>query len=77
MADDRKNQIITKAYQETRGSIKETLEAVKAQSGPDAGIKYKDVQAWHTENLNTLKLQKGFNSYVAPGPKHEFQIDLF
>ena len=77
MADDAMNRIIKKAYRETRGSIKETLEAVKSQNGPGTGIKYNDVKAWHTENLNTLKLQKGFNSYVAPGPKHEFQIDLF
>jgi hypothetical protein len=77
MADDAKNRIIKKAYDEAKGSIRETLEAVKSQNGPDTGIKYNDVKAWHTENLNTLKLQKGFNSYVAPGPKHEFQIDLF
>jgi hypothetical protein len=45
MADDAMNRIIKKAYQETRGSIKETLEAVKSQNGPGTGIKYNDVKA--------------------------------
>jgi len=31
---------------------------------------------WFLENKHTLKKKKAFNSYVAPEPLHEIQIDM-
>ena len=36
----------------------------------------KQVRQWFLENKHTLKKKKAFNSYVAPEPLHEIQIDM-
>ena len=67
---------IKKAYYSEQGfgSIKSVLKDAQAEH-PD--VTYSDGKAWLDENVPRLKHMKGRNSYVAPGPKYEFQIDLF
>ncbi len=40
-------------------------------------INIEQVRPWFLENKHTLKKQMAFNSYVAPEPLHEIQVDLF
>jgi hypothetical protein len=56
------------------GSAKEELTDAKEK---DATITLKDVQAWREKFIPRKAPLRGFNSYVAPGPKHQFQMDLF
>jgi hypothetical protein len=56
------------------GSIKSVLKDAQAEH-PD--VAHSDAKAWMDENVPRLKRVKGRNSCVAPGPKCEFQIDLF
>jgi hypothetical protein len=37
----------------------------------------KNVQVWREKFIPRQAPLRGFNSYVAPGPKHQFQVDLF
>ena len=39
-------------------------------------INIEQVRQWFLENKHTLKKKKAFNSYVAPEPLHEIQIDM-
>jgi len=43
----------------------------------DDTITRADVKDWKDENVDRKKPLVGWNSYVAPEPKHEFQVDLF
>ena len=69
-----KNEIIKEVYNREFGSAKETLKDAKEK---DPTITLKDVQAWREKFIPRKAPLRGFNSYVAPGPKHQFQVDLF
>ena len=44
--------------------------------GDKTKISIQQVRQWFLENKHTLKKGKKFNSYVAPEPQHELQIDM-
>ena len=74
--DKTKNDIIDKIFYDPSGhaSIRKTYaDANKI----DKAIKYADVKAWFEKNIDRTTQLKGYNSYVAPEPKFEYQIDLF
>ena len=43
----------------------------------DPSITIGQVKAWIEKNTHREANLTGFNSYVLPGPKHEYQIDPF
>ena len=69
-----KEEIIKSIYNREFGSARETLQDAREQ---DPTITLKDVQAWREKFIPRKAPLRGFNSYVAPGPKHQFQVDLF
>ena len=69
-----KNEIIKEVYNREFGSASETLKDAREK---DPTITLKDVQAWREKYIPRKAPLRGFNSYVAPGPKHQFQVDLF
>ena len=69
-----KDEIIKEVYNREYGSAKETLKDARER---DPTITLKDVQAWRERYIPRKAPLRGFNSYVAPGPKHQFQVDLF
>ena len=56
------------------GSIKSFLKDAREK---DPSITLKDVSEWKDIHLDRTKKLKGFNSYVAPEARYEFQVDLF
>jgi len=78
MAESAVNKRIREAYEATSGSKVEVLALVN--EGKDKKDKTKinigQVRQWFLENKHTLKKKKAFNSYVAPEPLHEIQIDM-
>jgi len=71
-----KDQIIKEVY-ENLGGFKSLGAIYSKAKEKDDSITRADVQNWKTENVPRVKPLRGFNSYVAPEPKFEFQIDLF
>ena len=81
MAESEVNKRIREAYEATSGSKVEVLAEVnKGKDKKDKKDKTKvniaQVRQWFLENKHTLKKKKAFNSYVAPEPLHEIQIDM-
>ena len=86
-----KNEIIEHVHKTYLGSRAQTLGRInsddkkKSEKVPPeelSGITKKDVDNWflnHDQLAPALKApyKTKFNSFVAPGPKHTFQIDLF
>ena len=70
------NEIISKIYNEPSGfgSLKTTLEDARKI---DKSITNEDVKKLFRENVEQKKQLKGYNSFIAPYPNYEFQIDLF
>ena len=56
------------------GSAKETLKDAQAKNPM---VTKKDVQAWREKYVPRKAPLRGYNSYVAPKPLHNFQVDLF
>jgi hypothetical protein len=50
---------------------------IKRSEKIDKSITKEDVQRWIEMNTHRRTNLRGYNSYVSPGPKHEYQIDLF
>ena len=73
---DNKNEIIGKIYTDPAGfgSIQNTLKEVRKL---DKSITREDVKRWIEMNTHRKTNLRGYNSYVSPGPKHEYQIHLF
>jgi hypothetical protein len=69
--------MIKAVYEERAGSQKLVLQRVRAKH-PEIAKEFtaKDVSRWFLEHLNTQKKQRGYNSYVAPEPLHELEMDL-
>ena len=70
------NEIISKIYNEPSGfgSLKTTLEDARKI---DKSITNEDVKKFFRENVEQKKQIQGYNSFIAPYPNYEFQIDLF
>jgi hypothetical protein len=71
-----KEQNIKQAY-DNLGGFKSLAAILNKAREKDETVTRKDVKEWKDENVPWTKPLKGYNSYVAPEPKHEFQIDLF
>jgi hypothetical protein len=71
-----KNEIISKVYHDPGGygSIKETFQDAKKN---DKTITLFDVKKWIESNTQRKQNLAGFNSYVAPKPFFEYQVDIF
>ena len=81
MAESAVNKRIREAYEATSGSKVEVLALVnegkdKKDKKDPSKVNIKQVRQWFLENKHTLKKKKAFNSYVAPEPLHEIQIDM-
>ena len=71
MAD--KKEIISNVSNEFYGSIKETLKDAQKK---DPSIKYADVKHWFETSLKRKTNLRGYNSYIADYPHHEYQMDF-
>ena len=71
-----KNEIISKIYHDPSGfsSIKTTLDDARKV---DKTITIEDVKDWFSKNVEKKNQLKGMNSFVAPHPYYEYQLDLF
>ena len=71
-----KNEVISKIYNDPggHGSIKETFQDAKKK---DNTITLFDVKKWFESNTQRKQNLTGFNSYFAPKPFFEYQVDLF
>ena len=78
MAESEANKRIREAYEESGGSKKQVHDLINAgkAKGDKTKISIQQVRQWFLENKHTLKKGKKFNSYVAPEPQHELQIDM-
>ncbi len=86
-----KSEIIANTYKKYLGSRAQTLDRIKSddkkrsEADPTyvkSGITKQDVDRWFLTNDQLAPAAKApyktkFNSFVAPGPKHTFQVDLF
>ena len=86
-----KNEIIRNTYKKYLGSKAQTLDRIqqmdkkKSEEDEDyepTGITKKDVDNWFKNNHQLAPALKApyqtrYNSFVAPGPKHTLQVDLF
>ena len=86
-----KNEIIANVYKTYLGSRAQTLDRIKSEdkqkseADPEyekSGITKKDVDRWFLNNDQLAPALKRpyktkFKSFVAPGPKNTFQVDLF
>ena len=69
------NKIINKVYHDPAGygSITATFKEAFKQ---DKTIRINYVKQWFKSNLETTEQVKGSNSFVAPYPYYEYQLDL-
>ena len=80
MASAARNEEIEKAYEFRYGSKIETFKKVNEGKEPKdpSRVSMAEVRKWFLENdVGTLKIQTGFNSFVPPSAKHELQVDGF
>jgi hypothetical protein len=73
---DKKFEIVSKIYHDPSGygSIKTTFDDAKKV---DKTITIDDVKDWFRKNVEKKNQLKGMNSFVAPHPYYEYQLDLF
>ena len=74
--NDEKDETINKIYYDMAGygSVLTTYNDAKLK---DPSITKAYVQGWFVGNVINRKQPQGTNSFVAPGPGYEYQIDLF
>ena len=73
---DKKDEIIKRIYTDPAG-FGSVLNTLKEVNKIDPSITKKDVKQWIENNTRRKTNLKGYNSYVPPAPKYEYQIDLF
>ena len=56
------------------GALKRALDIARLK---DRAIKLDDIERWKREQTNDQQRPKKYNSWVAKGPKEEYQVDLF
>jgi hypothetical protein len=73
---EEKDATISKIYFDPAGygSVMTTYNDARRE---DITISKQFVQGWFSENINKRKQPGGKNSFVAPGPGYEYQVDLF
>ena len=75
ISDEDKNKIINDIYvnEAGYGSIKDTYIDARIK---DNKITLKYVNTWFSKNVGRNKQPGGTNSYIAPHPYYEYQVDL-
>jgi hypothetical protein len=75
-SNEEKNKILDKIYYDPAGygSVKNTYKEARVK---DKTINMEDVQNWFSKNVTKTKQPNGTNSFVAPEPYYEYQMDLF
>ena len=73
---DKKQEIINKIYHDPSGygSMKTTLDDAKKI---DKTITLNDIKEFFSKNVEKKTQLKGMNSFIAPHPYYEYQLDLF
>ena len=76
MSSDNKDDIISSIYYDRSGygSVQTTYQDAKKK---DKTITVNDVKKWFEKNVEKKKQLSGYNSFVAPCAKYEYEIDLF
>ena len=77
MDDDKDiNQIISGVYYSPSGyaSMSQTLSDAKKK---EKSIKMEDVKKWFNQHVVPSREPRGYNSWVADYPRHEYQSDFF
>ena len=69
-----RDDIISDAYVAARGALKRALDIARLK---DPKIKMDDIKRWQRERTNDKRRPTKYNSWVASGPKEEYQVDLF
>ena len=69
-----RDDIISDAYVSARGSLKRALDIARLK---DPKINMDDIKRWQRERTNDKRRPTKYNSWVASGPKEEYQVDLF
>ena len=71
-----KDEVIKKVYYDPSGfsSRKNTLESARKR---DKTITKADVDNFMLKNTERKTQLRGYNSFIAPYPKYEYQLDLF
>ena len=77
-----KDEVIEKMYKRFEEGAQRLYKRIKEMPEYNAlGIRVKDVDDWIKRSHLTVKpkfyYKDKFNSFVAPGPKHTYQVDLF
>ena len=77
-----KDEVIEKMYKRFEEGAQRLYKRIKEMPEYNTmGIRVKDIDDWIKRSHLTVKPKfyyKGkFNSFVAPGPKHTYQVDLF
>ena len=76
MSNEEKYKVINDIYYNEAGygSIKTTYGDARLK---DKRITLKYVQEWFSKNIERIKQPGGTNSFIAPEPYYEYQVDLF
>ena len=76
MSSNNKDAIINSIYYDKGGfgSIRTTYQDAKQK---DSSITVNDVRQWFEKNIERKKQLSGYNSFVAPYAKYEYELDLF
>jgi len=69
-----RNEIISDAYVAARGALKRALDIARLK---EKKINMDDIKRWQRERTNDKRRPTKYNSWVASGPKEEYQMDLF
>ena len=69
-----KHDIIKRIYLKDFGNLQEIFKDAKQINST---ITYDDAKQWKAANVERTTNLRGYNSYVAPEPLFEFQIDGF
>jgi hypothetical protein len=74
-SDEEQDKIINNLYNDPvgYGSVQNTNTEARVK---DKTITIKDVQSWFSNNVSKTRQPNGSNSFVAPGPYYEYQMDL-
>ena len=76
MTTPEKYETIHNAYYNPNGFGNNAV-LLKDAKAVDPTITMKDVLIWRSQNSERTKKMRGYNSYIAPEARYEFQVDLF
>ena len=77
MTIQEKNKIIRDAWEDQKRGFGSKVSLIKDAKSLSSQITTKDVHEWWDLNRERKQKMKGYNSFVAPHPMYELQIDMF